>query len=768
MRTPTTRIGAVLVSVALVGLLGMTSAAAPAPRPGAPTAAGDWPMYGHDPQHTSYNAVETTISAANLAQLISRWQFNVGSNGTPPSGAPSVANGRVYVGSSTGTGPNFFAFDAITGAQVFTTSVGYVSSCFNVGIGSTSAISGSVVTVGGGDAAYYGLDANSGAQLWRQLMNVGPSGFAWESPVVGNGRSYIGMASRCDNPSVRGEIRALDLTTGTQLANQYFVPSGQAGAGIWQSPALSPDNSTILIDTGEDYNGYNGPYTRAMVSLDALSLTILQSNQQGPTASDSDFGTSPVVFHDSTNRLLVGANHKDGTFYTYLVSNINGGPLWSLPTGTSVGMMAAYDPSFGSGGTLFIYGGSSHLYAVDPATGANRWTTNPITVGAAHGNMAIANGLIFLNAGNGGLQIRSEADGSLLRTLAPANAGAANSGLAVANGFIYWLSGSYMNAWSLPPGTPTPTATPGGPSPTPTATQPPAPTATHTATAPPPTATRTVGPPSATVTPGGPSATPTNTPGGPTNTPAPSNTPGGPTNTPAPSNTPGGPTATATVPAATSTPCSLSFTDVHATDYFYTPVLYLACHGVISGYSNGDGTFSFRPYNNTTRAQMVKIVVLGFSKPIVTPAGGNNTFADVPPSQPFFSVIETAAADNIVSGYTCGGPGEPCDSANRPYFRPYTNVTRGQLAKIIVTGAAYSLVTPAQGSFTDVLPGTAFYPFVETAFCHGLISGYNCGGPGEPCDSTNRPYYRQYNQATRGQIAKIQYGALTSNTTCGP
>src|SRR5579859_863282 len=141
MRTPTTRIGAVLVSVALVGLLGMTSAAAPAPRPGAPTAAGDWPMYGHDPQHTSYNAVETTISAANLAQLISRWQFNVGSNGTPPSGAPSVANGRVYVGSSTGTGPNFFAFDAVTGAPAWSTSVGYSNSdCFNVGIGATAAI----------------------------------------------------------------------------------------------------------------------------------------------------------------------------------------------------------------------------------------------------------------------------------------------------------------------------------------------------------------------------------------------------------------------------------------------------------------------------------------------------------------------------------------------------------------------------------------------------------------------------------------------------
>ena len=130
---------------------------------------------------------------------------------------------------------------------------------------------------------------------------------------------------------------------------------------------------------------------------------------------------------------------------------------------------------------------------------------------------------------------------------------------------------------------------------------------------------------------------------------------------------------TATPPAATATPCGLSFDDVHATDYFYRPVLDLACAGVISGYADG----TFRPYNQTTRAQMVKIVVLGFGVPITTPPAGGQTFADVAPGSAFFAVIETAAADGIVSGYACGGPGEPCDGAQRPYFRPYANVTRG-------------------------------------------------------------------------------------------
>ncbi|HMA35531.1 MAG TPA: S-layer homology domain-containing protein [Chloroflexia bacterium] len=222
-------------------------------------------------------------------------------------------------------------------------------------------------------------------------------------------------------------------------------------------------------------------------------------------------------------------------------------------------------------------------------------------------------------------------------------------------------------------------------------------------------------------------------------------------------------TATPTPVPPSPTPCTAGvFRDVQPADYFYTPVTYLASRGVISGY----GDCTFRPYNQTTRAQMVKIVVLGFAIPLVTPAGGAYTFADVPPAFPFWAVIETAAAHTIVGGYACGGPGEPCDSANRPYFRPNANVTRGQLSKIVVGAAAWAVLTPAAGTFADVLPGTAFYGFVETAVCHGIISGYSCGGPGEPCDSQNRPYFRPANNAVRGQIAKIVYGALTGTASC--
>ncbi|MGI8588086.1 MAG: S-layer homology domain-containing protein [Chloroflexia bacterium] len=278
--------------------------------------------------------------------------------------------------------------------------------------------------------------------------------------------------------------------------------------------------------------------------------------------------------------------------------------------------------------------------------------------------------------------------------------------------------------------------------PCPTATATTVPVATNTPTTPPVVTDTPTIPPIATDTP----TIPPIATGTPTIPPVATNTP-----TVAPFDT-----ATATVrPVATATvtACTINFSDVHMSDYFYTPVQYLYCHGIVSGYNDG----TFRPYTNTTRSQMVKIVVFGFQKAITTPTGGAYTFTDVTPANPFFSVIETAAADNIVSGYNCGmAPAGPCDSRNRPYFLPYNYVTRGQLAKIDVIAAGWALYNPTTPTFTDVPPNSTFYTVIETAVCHGVISGYS--------DHTFRPY----NNAIRGQIAKIVYLSITNPaTTCG-
>jgi len=183
----------------------------------------------------------------------------------------------------------------------------------------------------------------------------------------------------------------------------------------------------------------------------------------------------------------------------------------------------------------------------------------------------------------------------------------------------------------------------------------------------------------------------------------------------------------------------MNFSDVQPSDYFYNDVRCVYCLGAVSGYSDG----TFRPFNNTTRGQMTKIIVIALDITMVTPTG-TPTFNDVLPTNPFYTYIETAAANQIVSGYECGAPGEPCPGL---YFRPSANVTRGQLSKIVVVAATqvfgWSLLNPPTPTFTDVAPGSPFYEYIETAVCHGVVSGYS--------DNT----FRWYNFAIRAQIAKI-------------
>ena len=197
------------------------------------------------------------------------------------------------------------------------------------------------------------------------------------------------------------------------------------------------------------------------------------------------------------------------------------------------------------------------------------------------------------------------------------------------------------------------------------------------------------------------------------------------------------------------------FYDVPLDDPFYAYIEYMADHGIISGYADN----TFHPGNPVTRGQLTKMVTLGLGWPIAPPP--TPTFADVPPTQPFYGFIEAAAAHGVISGYACGGPSEPCDPLNRPYFRPNALVTRAQLTKIIVLGKGWGASLPPTPTFADVPATHPFFGFVERAYQKGIISGYACGGPNEPCDPANRPYFRPGNSATRGQTSKILFYALT-------
>ncbi len=271
---------------------------------------------------------------------------------------------------------------------------------------------------------------------------------------------------------------------------------------------------------------------------------------------------------------------------------------------------------------------------------------------------------------------------------------------------------------STPTSTPTNTVPAATNTPTRTPTGPPPPTSTPTNTSPPATGTST--------------NTPTNT-----NTPLPTQTPGGPTATPEPSDT-STPTFTSTsVATETSTPVPTETGIVNPTDTA-TPV--------------ASGTATQLPGTATQPP--------GTATPTSCPL----QFEDVPPNHTFYAFIRCMVCRGIINGYPCGGPGEPCNGNNDPYFRPGNNVTRGQIAKIVSNSAGFNEATGPQ-QFEDVPLGSTFYDFIWRLTIRGIVSGYPCGGPGEPCGPTNRPYFRPNGTASRGQLGKIVSEAAGFNDT---
>jgi len=220
-------------------------------------------------------------------------------------------------------------------------------------------------------------------------------------------------------------------------------------------------------------------------------------------------------------------------------------------------------------------------------------------------------------------------------------------------------------------------------------------------------------------------------------------------------------TATATnIVASTPTVCASTFTDVPQGHTFYASVYCLACRGIISGYADG----TFRPDNLVTRGQLAKIVSNAGN---FTESPGTQIFQDVAPDHTFYEWINRLTNRGYMTGYTCGGPGEPCVN-NRPYFRPFANATRGQTSKIVANAALIETnIPPTQQTFEDVPPTQTFWLWIERLAARGVMGGYSCGGPGEPCVlPARRAYFRPNNDVTRGQSAKIV--ANTFFPMCAP
>jgi outer membrane protein assembly factor BamB len=385
----------------------------------------DWPTYLYNAQRTGVNP-ETILTPSNINQLTKLWSFKTQGVVAAPA---SVVGGTIYIGSWDGYE---YALDSQIGALEWKTYLGRtIANAYcsppQAGISSGAAIVNGTLYVGGGDAYWYALDAQSGNILWKVFVgdNSAKAGYYnWSSPLIYKGYAYIGAGSLGDCPLAPGKLMQVNLST-HKVKTLALVPPGQIGGGIWSSPAVDPATNTIYVATATE-NAITQTYAQAILAVDATTMRI-KDHWKIPASQaviDSDFGTTPAFFTDSKGTPMVEATNKNGIAYAFKRNDLKAGPVWKqyIAVGGDCPLCGVGSISTGAfaEGKLYLagedtmingYGYQGSVRALDPTTGKVLWrhkSTGPII-----GAITYSNGMIFDTAGNV-LEVLSAKDGSRL------------------------------------------------------------------------------------------------------------------------------------------------------------------------------------------------------------------------------------------------------------------------------------------------------------------------------------------------------------------
>ena len=144
---------------------------------------------------------------------------------------------------------------------------------------------------------------------------------------------------------------------------------------------------------------------------------------------------------------------------------------------------------------------------------------------------------------------------------------------------------------------------------------------------------------------------------------------------------------------------------------------------LIKGYKEKNGSYTVRPENNITRAEVVAILVRALG---LTSDKNGIAFTDVKKGQWYYEPIRIASSLGIVGGT---GPNT---------FAPERNVTRAELSAMIIRAFGQTITKPNPAkSFTDVPANHWAKTYINDATKAGIISGYP-GGLFKPSNNAKR------------------------------
>ena len=424
------------------------------------TGSSNWRGWSPNTDNTRFQSAEgAAITAAEIPKLTLRWAF-----GFPDASSawaqPSVADGRVYVGSQNGT---VYALDARSGCVRWTFAAAG-------GVRTAVTLSSGIAYFGDTAANVYAVDAQTGVARWRKSVEQHPLARITGSVTVHDGRLYVPTSSYEESQGAdpqyacctfRGSVTALDAGTGAVVWKTYMIPEepkrrgsssagvplwGPSGAAIWSAPTIDARRGLLYVATGNLYSGPAHTAGNAVIALDLKTGSVRWSKQFTPgdvyvtncragnpncpeaNGPDFDFGSPPMLARTSAGRDLIVIGQKSGVGFALDPEKMGevvweyragrGGVLGGIEWGSAVDAERAY---FAVSDILLPQPGG--LHAVTLATGQRAWFTPPRPPACGSGRgcnaaqsaaVTVIPGAVFSGSNDGALRVYSTADGAIL------------------------------------------------------------------------------------------------------------------------------------------------------------------------------------------------------------------------------------------------------------------------------------------------------------------------------------------------------------------
>jgi polyvinyl alcohol dehydrogenase (cytochrome) len=312
-------------------------------------ASSDWNGWGAEVDNSRFQA-KPGLSADDVPKLKLKWAFGFPGD-TRATAQPTVAGGRVFVGSAAGT---VYSLDASTGCV-------YWAFKADSGVRTSVAIA---KLKNGRYAAYfgdlraqaYGVDAETGTALWKTKLENHPAARITGAPVFYEGKLLVpvasieeasGRAADYECCTFRGSLASLDAETGKVNWKSFSVLDppkatrknkvgtqlyGPAGAAIWSAPTVDVKRKLVYAATGDSYTDVDIHTSDAIVAfhLDTGSLAwvsqvtpkdnFIVGCPQSPNCPedlgpDYDFGSAPILKNIGGGKQMIVAAQKSGVVW---------------------------------------------------------------------------------------------------------------------------------------------------------------------------------------------------------------------------------------------------------------------------------------------------------------------------------------------------------------------------------------------------------------------------------------------------------------------